>query len=710
MHAIRSSVDNLFFFWAGNPSGRTDQMSAAIHSTCALNPGARAYLFTNDLSERELHPQVSRTCPLSIIRWTPEELTEDTPFRQRARELYPESIRKRHGREGNIWMMFSDLFRYLVLWRWGGTYLDLDDIAVRPMTRTVNVVPSSIPQAQEGEPGYGSLVRDRSTPEERYLRLGNDPLIRMEPGHPFLEKCLERALFLPPGLTGSRAMTDVYDAWDGTLSVLVRPCIDVLLHPGHGLPGYVSRQCGWNGNWWWEELGQDELQERYTRLRRLGTFAFVKNHGWKHSPPGDRRRALCEWIYRAAVDAIAAPEGPDAPDAVEGITVVIPTHRPRFLSDTLDALSLQTRRDFDVIVVENGERQPGTQALVDSYGGSMRIRYVFEKRLGLNVARNTGCRLARSAVVALLDDDCVPAGNWVEAIGESYARRPDAPLVAGRVMLRFRGVKPEWVAGDFRSLLSETDVEGPRCLNGTAQGLVGANFSFRRDVFLAAGGFDEEIGMIGKSPPQLCNDEMEFLRRVRSLTGEDFQLDPAIAVEHQVPADRLDVSFFEHRKYGQGVSDVALILDRGRRPLADALAKLERHLYDTGWLDRLVAESRVIGGEDRGVFIDNSIRMRVEYINGLAAACLERLPDRENISGRIDRYQHRGGDLAKVWMGQERKASVVLTRLAQLMLASAARKPARHQRCTAPATMLGRAAFFQAVKHALVSAPAGTIH
>ena len=102
------------------------------------------------------------------------------------------------------------------------------------------------------------------------------------------------------------------------------------------------------------------------------------------------------------------------------VSVVIPTHQPRFLRDTLKGLSAQSDRNFEAIVVENGLKTDGTEALLSEFSDKFQVRYVYEKRLGLNIARNLGCRLARGDILALLDDDCIPEPCWIASIREHY--------------------------------------------------------------------------------------------------------------------------------------------------------------------------------------------------------------------------------------------------------------------------------------------------
>ena len=98
------------------------------------------------------------------------------------------------------------------------------------------------------------------------------------------------------------------------------------------------------------------------------------------------------------------------PQAAEPrVTFIVPTlDRAHFLARALRSLEEQTVQDFEVIVVNDGGRDPG--AVLDAFrprlGGGGRLTVVHHDRnRGLAAARNTGLRLARGRYVGFLDDD-----------------------------------------------------------------------------------------------------------------------------------------------------------------------------------------------------------------------------------------------------------------------------------------------------------------
>ncbi len=85
------------------------------------------------------------------------------------------------------------------------------------------------------------------------------------------------------------------------------------------------------------------------------------------------------------------------------VSVIIPTYnRGWILEEAVDSVLEQTYTDFELIVVDDGSTDD-TRALLQPYG--QRIAYVHQDNQGVSAARNTGLRLARGELIALLDSD-----------------------------------------------------------------------------------------------------------------------------------------------------------------------------------------------------------------------------------------------------------------------------------------------------------------
>jgi hypothetical protein len=67
---------------------------------------------------------------------------------------------------------------------------------------------------------------------------------------------------------------------------------------------------------------------------------------------------------------------------------------------------------------------------------------------GLSAARNTRVVAARGDVVAFIDDDAVPAGDWLEQLVAPYAD-PDAVAVGGMAVPAWPAGRPAWFPAEF---------------------------------------------------------------------------------------------------------------------------------------------------------------------------------------------------------------------------------------------------------------------
>src|SRR6185503_8108569 len=101
------------------------------------------------------------------------------------------------------------------------------------------------------------------------------------------------------------------------------------------------------------------------------------------------------------------------------ITVCICTHdRPNYLNDFLVGLRRQTvgPKRFDIVVVDSASSGDVPAQLVRMIGQIENARLLRVEQGGISNARNTGAAATGSDYVAYLDDDAIPAADWVERI------------------------------------------------------------------------------------------------------------------------------------------------------------------------------------------------------------------------------------------------------------------------------------------------------
>lgn len=103
------------------------------------------------------------------------------------------------------------------------------------------------------------------------------------------------------------------------------------------------------------------------------------------------------------------------------------------LRECVESLGRQTRRDFEIVVVDNSG-----QGLVRRNGTAPGARIIENGRnAGFGAAVNQGFRSSGSPYVATLNDDAAAHPRWLDALVCALERRPDAAMGASQV--RFFG-------------------------------------------------------------------------------------------------------------------------------------------------------------------------------------------------------------------------------------------------------------------------------
>lgn len=142
--------------------------------------------------------------------------------------------------------------------------------------------------------------------------------------------------------------------------------------------------------------------------------------------------------------------------------------------------------------------------------------------------RHAAYRAARGDVVAITEDHCYVAPDWVERILDAHRRYPNAAAVGGAVLNNTDEKLVDWAAffltqGPFIPPLD----------NGVAERISGpANVSYKRYILDRLGG-DEDNGVI------------DFLELPAALEGEQLVADDTILVRHNQSQGLMGTSLAE---------------------------------------------------------------------------------------------------------------------------------------------------------------------
>jgi glycosyltransferase involved in cell wall biosynthesis len=161
------------------------------------------------------------------------------------------------------------------------------------------------------------------------------------------------------------------------------------------------------------------------------------------------------------------------------VSVVVPCHNGgRFLESLLASLAMQTFRDFEVVIVDDGSTEPQTRDKLAALDPSVRV--VRQEQRYMAGARNRGFAEARAELVVPLDcDDTLDPSYLAETVPLLEAAPPDVGFVFTH--LRLTGELEGVVERHFNRFDQLLFNYLPYCM------LV------RRSAWEAAGGYDETL-------------------------------------------------------------------------------------------------------------------------------------------------------------------------------------------------------------------------
>jgi len=208
------------------------------------------------------------------------------------------------------------------------------------------------------------------------------------------------------------------------------------------------------------------------------------------------------------------------------IAVAISTRdRPDALRRCLESLGAGRLRPDEVIVADQSEGSETSRVAAEAKASGLPLRYLRARPGGLGAAQNDAVGATSSEIVAVLDDDCVADGNWLEKIAHAFEGDPELALIAGRV-LPLGPPAPGTYPVSSRLSAEPREFAGkslPWCVGS------GNNFAVRRAWFERIGGCDERLG---PGAPLLGGLDMDlFYRLLRS--GGVARYDPDVLVLHE---------------------------------------------------------------------------------------------------------------------------------------------------------------------------------
>lgn len=170
-------------------------------------------------------------------------------------------------------------------------------------------------------------------------------------------------------------------------------------------------------------------------------------------------------------------------------SVIVPVYnRPVEVKELLESLSVQTLKDFEVIVVEDGSTEKSDTSC-DSYTDRLEIHYYYKPNSGPGPSRNYGAERSNGDYLIILDSDVIVPADYLQAIENALREHPaDAFGGPDRAHASFSTIQKAinyamtsfFTTGGIRGGKKKMDKFYPRSFN----------MGIRREVFQNIGGFD----------------------------------------------------------------------------------------------------------------------------------------------------------------------------------------------------------------------------
>jgi len=245
-------------------------------------------------------------------------------------------------------------------------------------------------------------------------------------------------------------------------------------------------------------------------------------------------------------------------------SIIIPTfNRAKSLALALQSLVLQdfSSSEYEILIVDNGSTDD-TKKVTDvaiSNNSAHNIKYIFEPEPGLLSGRHRGAFEAEGEILIFVDDDIEAVKGWISAIIKAF-EDSSVHLIGGPSLPKFEVEPPEWIKRycnikEGRIIcvrLSLLNIGDEKCEIDPLY-VWGLNYAIRKKTLFDLGGFHPDC--IPKHLQHFQGDgETGLSLKVKEKGLRTLHI-PEAMVYHNIPKERLTVSYFKQHFYYHGVAD-----------------------------------------------------------------------------------------------------------------------------------------------------------
>ncbi|OKH14324.1 glycosyl transferase [Fischerella major NIES-592] len=259
-------------------------------------------------------------------------------------------------------------------------------------------------------------------------------------------------------------------------------------------------------------------------------------------------------------------------------TVAIPTYNGESrLPKVLERLQNQTgvtHLKWEIIVVDNNSTD-NTAKVVQEYQAiwhkDVSFQYFFEAEQGFPFARQRAIKEANGELIGFLDDDNLPALNWVQAAYTFAKEHPRAGAFGSRIHGTYETNPPEELKPIIFYLAIVDRGSQPLIYEPRKKGFPpGAGLVVRRNVWKQH--VPSRLFLVGRAGKSFmpAGEDTEALLYIHK-AGWEIWYNPAMEIEHVIPSWRLEKTYLMTlmRSIGLGRFHLRMLsLHRWQRPFA----------------------------------------------------------------------------------------------------------------------------------------------
>ncbi len=242
------------------------------------------------------------------------------------------------------------------------------------------------------------------------------------------------------------------------------------------------------------------------------------------------------------------------------ISIVIPTYnRASYLPKILDKLAVQIGLEkikWEVIIVDNNS-QDNTAEVINNYqislNNKINLRYLIETRQGAAFARLKGVKESKGNLIGFLDDDNLPASDWIAESVTFAQKYPQAGAWSGQIHGELEVNPPENFSRIQAFLAIREEGLKPHLFDPDNLKLPpAAALVVRKQAWLKS--VPQKIcfkGRLGKS--MVGGEDLEPILYLYK-NGWEIWYNPCMHTYHQIPSHRLEKDYLLTLARGCGLS------------------------------------------------------------------------------------------------------------------------------------------------------------